>query len=255
MVLWGTVINAAAIIAGTLLGMTLRGMNERYRETAMQGIGLALLALGLAMAITSKQFLVTTASLVLGGVIGEWLRVDLAFDRLGRGLEQVVAWFAGRLGRRRTEGPQEQGAGAIGNAFVSATLIYCVGAMAVLGALDGGLRNNHDILYTKALLDGFLSVILASTMGVGVMFSALPILMYQGSIALGASFIASLMSQHMLDAVIEQITAVGGGLIMGIGVNLLGLRQIRVANLLPSIVVAALSVPLMTWLNGWWHGM
>ncbi|OXM84905.1 DUF554 domain-containing protein [Paenibacillus rigui] len=296
MALWGTIVNAAAIIAGGLLGLMLNKMSQGIRNTVMQGIGLALVVLGLSMALKSSNFLLVVASLVIGGIAGELLRIEQRLERLGGRLEQAVEAFS-RLGRSRKrrcsqESPEqkpeaalgqaqkEQAAGAerpregvvlsagsaaaapkqteqteraepvkeqgrIARAFVNTTLIYCVGAMAILGALDGGLRGQHDILYTKAMLDGFTAIIFASTMGVGVLFSSLPVLLYQGVIALGASGIASLIQQELLNEIIVQITAVGGILITGIGINLLEIRKINVANLLPSLLVAALAVVLI----------
>ncbi|MCZ8514085.1 DUF554 domain-containing protein [Paenibacillus filicis] len=252
MALWGTIVNAAAIVAGTLLGLTLNRMKDSIRQTVMQGIGLGLLALGISMTLKSSNFLLIVSSLVLGGVLGEWMKVDRGLERLGELLEQGVDRFTAAL-RKGRAGADEPAVGrSIGAGFVNATLIYCVGAMAILGPLDGGLRGDHQVLYTKSLLDGFLSIILGSTMGVGVMFSSVPVFLYQGAIALAASLIASVMDQTLLGEVIAQITAVGGVLIMGVGVNLLELRRINVANLLPSIAVAAAAVPLIHWVSAWW---
>ncbi len=128
---------------------------------------------------------------------------------------------------------------------MNATLVYGIGAMAILGSLDSGLRGDHVILYTKGLMDGLLSVVFASTMGIGVLFSSLPIFVYQGSIALGASWIASLLDKVLLNEIIVQLTAVGGVLIIGVGINLLELRRIQVANLLPAFMVAAAAVVVL----------
>lgn len=314
MALWGTIVNAAAIIAGGLLGLVLNRMSQGIRNTVMQGIGMALVVLGMSMALKSSNFLLVVASLVLGGILGELLQVEQRLGQLGDQLERFVEAVSGRSRNRRqaqvhssrrggleaaagkeeqmaasvslseisaaaeigeqaadtgkrgtgepeaikleaasqgtagssTEEPKAQ-QGRIALAFVNTTLIYCVGAMAILGALDGGLRSQHDILYTKAMLDGFTAIIFASTMGVGVLFSAIPVFLYQGMIALAASGIASAIQQELLNEIIVQITAVGGILIMGIGVNLLEIRKINVANLLPSLFVAALAVLAMHW--------
>ncbi|SFM02760.1 hypothetical protein SAMN03159341_11487 [Paenibacillus sp. 1_12] len=273
MALWGTIINAAAILVGGLLGLMLNRMSEGIRSTVMQGIGLALVVLGLSMTLKSTNFLLIVGCLVLGGVLGELLRVERNLEALGRQLERGVHTLT-RLANRRSinnaasdksrtsaEGmptaadvkmhdePQVQGKIAVG--FVNTTLIYCVGAMAILGSLDSGLRGQHDILYTKAMLDGFLAIIFASTMGVGVLFSAIPVFLYQGAMALTASGIASFVDKAMLDEIIVQMTAVGGVLIMGIGINLLELRKINVANLLPSVLIAAFAVPLVHWISNW----
>lgn len=298
MALWGTIINAVTIIVGGSLGLMLNRMSPGIRNTVMQGMGLALMALGLSMTLKSSNFLLIVASLVIGGVLGEWLRVERNLEALGHQLERGVNAL-NRLVKRQSntattiateitltatatattanitktptgvdafvpkvegedplkgtpevkEGQQVPGRIAVG--FVNTTLIYCVGAMAILGSLDSGLRGQHDILYTKAMLDGFSAIIFASTMGVGVVFSALPVFVYQGAIALTASGIASFIDQAMLDEIIVQLTAVGGILIMGIGINLLEIRKINVANLLPSVLVAALGVPFLNWLSTW----
>lgn len=139
--------------------------------------------------------------------------------------------------------------GTIATGFVTATLVYCIGAMGVLGSLDSGLRNNHDILYTKSMLDGLSAIIFSSTLGIGVIFSAIPVFLYQGTIALLATQINSLVSPAMLEAILAEVTAVGGLMIIAIGINILELRKINVANMLPALVIAAVSVPLVEWLD------
>ncbi|UQZ84118.1 putative membrane protein YdfK [Paenibacillus konkukensis] len=262
MALWGTIVNAAAIVIGGLLGLVLHKMSQGIRSTVMQGIGMALVALGLSMTLKSSNFLLIVASLVLGGIAGELLQVERGLERLGQWLERGVGALSELKRRGRTKDnsaedssvPGKGGKQGIAFGFVNTTLIYCVGAMAILGALDGGLRGQHDILYTKAMLDGFTAIIFASTMGVGVLFSALAVFIYQGAIALAASGIASLIREDMLNEIITQITAVGGVLIMGIGINLLELRKINVANLLPSLLIAALAVPVIHAVTLWWTG-
>jgi uncharacterized membrane protein YqgA involved in biofilm formation len=256
MALWGTTVNAAAIIAGGLLGLIFHRMSPGIRSTVVQGIGIALFVLGISMALKSSNFLLVVASLVVGGVLGEIMQVERGLDKLGRQLERIVNSLI-RMGKKHAsaaEDPPESGQGRFAAGFVNATLIYCVGAMAVLGALDGGLRGSHDILYMKSMLDGFMSIIFASTFGVGVLFSAVPVFLYQGVIALSASGIAALVEPKLLDEMIVQVTAVGGILIIGLGINLLEIRKINVANLLPSVLVAALAVPFVQWLAAWWAG-
>ncbi|MDF2959007.1 MAG: rane protein [Paenibacillus sp.] len=257
MALLGTIVNAVAIIAGGLLGLFLHRMPEGIRKTVIQGIGLALLVLGMSMALKSTNFLLVVASLVIGGIAGELLQVERGLERLGAKLEWCVRIVSDLLRKRAvstsTELPTVEQElkiqGRIAAGFVNTTLIFCVGAMAILGALDGGLRGQHDILYTKAMLDGFLSIIFASTMGIGVLFSAVPVFLYQGIIALAASGITELIEQSLLNEIISQITAVGGILITGLAFNLLDIRKINVANLLPSLFVAACAVPFMVWWN------
>lgn len=234
MILWGTIVNALAIIGGSLLGLLIPNLKQGIRTTVMQGLGMAVAVLGISMTLKTENFLIVVGSLVLGGILGEWIGVDKGLDRMGMFLERRL----GGLGK-----------GKVAEGFVTTTLIYCVGAMAILGSIDSGMRGNHDILYTKSMLDGFSSIIFASTLGVGVLFSSIPVFVYQGSIALASTFITSFVSEAMLNAIIAEVTAVGGVLILGIGLNVLEIKKINVANLLPSVVVAAMAVPLLAWLG------
>ncbi len=234
MILWGTIVNALAIVIGGLAGSAMPRISEGIRKTVMQAIGLAVVILGITMSLKSQMYLLLVASLVIGGIIGELLRLELLLQRLG-------AWLEGKFGTR--------GKGRIATGFVTATLVYCIGPMAILGALDGGLRHDHDILYTKAMLDGFSAVIFASTLGVGVMISAFPVFIYQGLIAVSAGAISLLLSHAELQQVIAELTGVGGVLIIALGLDLLELVKIRVANLLPSLLIAALGVPLIDWFS------
>lgn len=234
MVLWGTIVNALAILAGGILGLLLPRLTQGMRTTVLQGIGLAVAVQGVMMALKTNNLLIVIGSLVLGGVAGELLNVEGALEKLGRWLERTVG---------------SKGGGKVGAGFVSTTLIYCVGAMAILGSIDSGVRHNHDMLYTKSMLDGFSAIIFASTMGVGVLFSAIPVFLYQGAIALSATLITSAVSSGMLDAITAEITSVGGILIIGIGMNILEIKKINVANLLPSVVVAAVLVPVVAYFS------
>lgn len=230
MVLWGTIVNALSILAGGLMGLTLPKLSQGIRTTVMQGIGLAVAIQGVMMALKTNNLLIVIGSLVAGGVFGELLHVEA-------GLEKVGAWLERTVGSRAN--------GRIAAGFVSTTLLYCVGAMAILGSIDSGLRHDHGMLYTKSVLDGFSSVIFASTLGVGVLFSSVPVLLYQGAIALSATLITSFIGPETLTAMTAEITAVGGILIIGIGINMLEIKKINVANLLPSVLIAAVAVPVI----------
>lgn len=232
MVLWGTLVNTFAIILGGMMGLALPRLSQGIKSTVMQGLGLAVSVQGLMMAFKTSNLLIVIGSLVIGGVLGELLQVEQGLEKLGGQLEHLV-------------GSRAKGKVAVG--FVTTTLIYCVGAMAILGSIDSGVRLNHDMLYTKSMLDGFSAIIFASTLGIGVLFSSLPVLVYQGAIALSATLITSFISPGMLDAITAEVTSVGGILIIGIGLNILEIKKINVANLLPSVVVAALLVPLVSY--------
>ncbi|MGG1553684.1 DUF554 domain-containing protein [Paenibacillus ferrarius] len=243
MALWGTIVNSLAIIIGGLLGMMLPRISTSIKNTVMQGLGLAITVLGITMALKTTQILIVIVSLVLGGIMGELLRIEYRLAQLGDWLQDKLTSASGG-GRAAT---------SVSEGFVTCTLVYCIGAMAVLGPLDGGLRHNHDILYTKALLDGFLSIIFASTLGIGVVFSAASVFLMQGTIALLATFIAMAFSQPTLDAMIIQTTAVGGVLVIGVGMNLLQILKINVANMLPAILIAAAAEPFLHAVQIWLH--
>lgn len=230
----GTLVNAAAIIVGSLLGRLMSGIPDTIRQTVMQGIGLAVILLGLKMSFETQNILLLIVSIVLGSIVGELMGIE-------KGLNQAGLWLEKKLGGSKQ--------GSIATGFVTATLVYCIGAMAVLGAMDSGLRNNHDILYTKAMLDGFSAIIFTSTLGIGVLFSAVPVLFYQGLIALLSTQIYGLVSKEMLDAMLVEVTAVGGLMIIAIGINILELRKINVANMLPALLIAAVGVTFVDWLS------
>lgn len=234
MILLGTLVNAAAIIVGALLGRLLSRIPDSIRQTVMQGIGLAVILLGIKMSLGTENFLLMIVSIVLGAIVGELIGIEKALNRLGQWLERKL-------------GGNKQGSVATG--FVTATLVYCIGAMGVLGAMDSGLRDNHDILYTKALIDGFSAIIFSSTLGIGVLFSAVPVFVYQGLIAVLSTQIYNVVSQTTLDAMLVELTAVGGLMIIAIGINILEIRKINVANMLPALVIAALGVPIVGWLS------
>jgi len=224
--LWGTIVNALAVVLGSLAGLVLPRMPDRMREAVMQGLGLAILFLGVSMGLKTQNFILVIMSLALGGVLGSLLRLDEFLDWAGRRLEAAVKKGGG-------------GGGAVAEGFVSATLLFCVGAMAVIGAIEGALRGDHTILYTKSLLDGISAMLLTAALGIGVIFSAAALLLYQGAIALSAKYITSFLSAVELDLVVTEVSAVGGILVAAIGLGVLNVKKINVVNLLPSIVVMA----------------
>ncbi|MCI5957662.1 MAG: DUF554 domain-containing protein [Clostridiales bacterium] len=224
----GTLINCLAIVLGSSLGLLLRrGMKENISKTVMQGIGLSVILIGVTGAIKTQNTLLVILSMVIGGVVGALIDIDAKMNRLG-------AWAQSKLSRNQDEG------NAFAKGFVTASLVYCVGAMAVVGALDSGIRGDHSTLIAKAALDGVTAVIFSSSLGIGVMLSAVPVVVYQGAIALLGGAIAPLLS----DAVVTEMSAVGGLLIMGIGINMLLDKDIKVANLLPAILIPFLYFPI-----------
>ncbi|AJD93004.1 membrane protein [Jeotgalibacillus malaysiensis] len=230
MVLLGTLVNGLLIIFGTLIGKLLHRIPERMKATVMSAIGLAVVVLGLQMGLSSNNYLIVIISLVLGAVIGEWMELDDKLNAMGRWIERKVG---------------SKGETSISQGFVTATLIFVIGAMGVIGALDSGLRGDHQVLFTKSIIDGFVSIILTSTLGVGVLFSAIPVVLYQGSIALFATQIDKFVPQVLMDQFIAEMTSAGGIMIFAIGLNLIGITKIRVANLLPGIFIMGAIVTIV----------
>lgn len=229
----GTLINAAAVLAGTAVGTLLGGrLPERIRETVMHGLGLFTLVLGVSQGleafrpplsdVTRGAVLIILGSVLVGGVLGELLRIERGLDRAG---EALKARF-GHGQARFTEG------------FVVASLVFCVGPLTILGSIQDGLTGDYQLLAIKSLLDGFGALAFASALGWGVGFSVITILVYQGALSLSATALAGAFS----DAMIAAMSAVGGILIIGIGLRLLSLREVRVANLLPALVLAPAAV-------------
>jgi len=218
--LLGTFVNVIAIVFGGLIGLVFgQAFPEKMKKTVIQGIGLAILLIGVSMALETKNPLIIISSLVLGAIIGEWIDIELRLQHLGQWLERKFA-------------KNRQG-GQFTKAFVTTSLIYCVGAMAIMGSLESGLNGKHDILFAKSMLDGITAVIFASSMGIGVLVSAIPVFLYQGTITLAAGLLQGVLSPQ----VIGEMSATGGLIILGIGFNILEIKDIKVGNLLPAIFV------------------
>lgn len=230
MFLLGSIVNSVLIIAGSLLGRLFNQIPEKMKSTVMYAIGLAVIVLGLQMGLKSENFLIVIVSLVFGTMIGESLELEDKLNDLG-------LWLERKMGSKAK--------GSISQGFVTATLIFVIGAMSILGALDSGIRGDHQVLYTKGIIDGFTAFILTTTLGMGVIFSAVPVFLYEGLIALFATQIDRIVPTILMDQLIIEITAIGGVMIMAIGLNIAGLTKIRVANLLPGIVVTALMVIIL----------
>lgn len=212
----GSLVNMAAIITGSLIGIVFKGgISERYNRTVMQAMGLAIILIGVKSALKSDDILIVIVGLALGSLLGEWINIEKWLSRMGHKLEYL---FKGKKSN-------------IAQGFVTTTLIYCVGSMAIIGSLESGLNGDHTTLYAKATIDGVASIVFASTMGIGVMFSALPVFLYQGALTLGASF----MKPYLIASVIAQMSSIGGLLIGAIGLNMIYDRKIHVGNMLPGI--------------------
>jgi uncharacterized protein len=222
----GTIINVIAILlcggVGLLFGAKLP---DRIRESSVWAMALFVFALGVKMTLQSQNALISIGSVLLGGLLGEWWQIDAAIDRAG-------GWLEARLAHNNTA----EGTARFIKGFVSASLLFCVGPMAILGAIDDGLRGSYQILAVKSVLDGVMSIAFAASLGEGVLFAALPLLIYQGGISLLAVQAQAVLTTPMT----AELTAAGGLLMMGISVSMLELRRIRVANYLPALAIAPL---------------
>ena len=215
----GTLVNVAAIVLGTVLGVLLkRGISKKAQKVVMQGIGLCVVIIGAMSAIKTEMPLLLVISLTLGGFLGTVIGIERRLDDWG---ERTQKRF------------HKEGGVPFAEGLVTATITFCVGALAILGAIESGLNQNHQLLFIKAALDGFFAMLLATTFGFGVALSAVPVLLYQGAIALGAGFLAPLLS----DALMVEISAVGGVLILGIGFSLLEVKKIHVGDMLPAVFI------------------
>lgn len=226
MALFGTIVNGVCIIAGSLIGLFFTNIPERYKQTVMHGIGLAVILIGLQMALSTEAIIVVLLSLLTGAIIGEFIHLEEGLNRLGD-------WIGGKFTTSTDDISVAQG-------FITASLVFVIGALSVIGALDGGLRGDHEVLITKGVIDGFVALVLTTTLGFGVIFSVIPVVLYQGSIALLATQINQWVPEEFLNGLIGELTAVGGLMIVAIGFNLLKIIQIRVGNLLPSVLTVGI---------------
>jgi len=224
--LQGTIVNIIAVIVGCLIGRYLGHLiPERMRRTIMMGLGLAVIAIGIQLCLQTNNPLIIIGAMLIGGVIGEALSIEAHLENVGHKLQQKF-----------------KDSGNVAEAFVTASLLYCIGAMAIMGALQDGLGDEPTILYAKSALDGIASVALTSTLGIGVVFSVIPLLIYQGAITLAAGWVQGFLT----DPVVAEMNATGGLLILAIGLDILQIRKLPVGNLLPSIFVAAAIAIMIT---------
>ena len=225
----GTLVNVAAIAGGSLVGLLVgRGIKEKYQETVIYGLALCVILLGLQMALQGQHILLTIISLVTGSILGEALGIE-------EKLEQVGTWLAARV--QKAKGKGDAGTEAFVEGFLSTSLLYCVGARAIVGAIQDGLSGDATTLYTKAMIDGLSGIIYASNMGIGVLFSALSVGVYQGIL----TALAGILGPYMSQTVVQEISASGGLMILGVGINMTRLLKIRVGNMLPGLLVAGVA--------------
>jgi len=227
--LLGTLINVGAVIAGSLVGLFFHArLPKRLTTVAFQGIGLFTLFIGFTMAAKTKSLLVLVFSIVLGAVTGELLDIDRLLNRFGEWLRRRFE----REGESRIESGEDQGRFAEG--LVTAFLLFCMGSMTVLGTIEEGLGGKPNLLAAKSVLDGFASLALAASLGIGVLFSVIPLFIYQGGLTLLAGSLHAVMS----GVVVNEVSAAGGLILIGLGITILEIRQLKVLNMLPALVFA-----------------
>lgn len=219
----GTIVNVIAIIAGAFLGLVIKGrFNKRLQEITTQATGLAVLFVGASSVFARLLFepcnsVLFVISLVIGGIAGTIIDVEDKMKIIGDWIESKC----------------RGGEGSVSKSFVAASVLYCTGTMAIIGSIDSGIYHNYSILFTKSVLDGVYAIIFASTLGIGVVFSAASVFVYQGAITV----LAGLVEPYLTGDIMREISIVGGVLITGLGIDMLGIRKINVANLLPAVLV------------------
>lgn len=217
----GTLVNAAAVIVGGSIGLILKkNMPQRITTIYFQAVGLFTLAIGITMVIKMEDILIVVGSLAIGSLIGEWINLEKKTEIFSEYLKIKL-----RIGNEKfSEG------------LITAFLLFCIGSMTIVGAIDEGVRGSHELLFTKSLMDFFSAILLASAFGIGVLFSSVPLLIFQGFITLVAMWASSFFTP----SIIQGITSTGGIMLIGLGINILEIKKIRVMNMLPSLLVVVL---------------
>ncbi|MNM74281.1 putative membrane protein YdfK [compost metagenome] len=216
----GTIVNFFTIFVGGIIGVLLKGgLPKRFTDTIMSGVALCVIYIGISGTLKGENMLLIVISTAVGSLLGESINIDEKLILLGNFIENKAKNFSKDT--------------SISLGFVTASLLFCVGAMAVVGSLESGLLGKYDILFTKSILDGVTALILSSTLGIGVILSAFSVLVYQGLITLAASLLQNILTTP----IVNEMSAVGSLLIIGIGLNMLGITKIKVANMLPAIFI------------------
>ena len=230
----GVIANTITVLIGSLCGLLLcRGIPEKVSDTVMRAIGLCTLYIGISGALEGENTLVLILSMAIGTMIGVWLDIDKHFTQ---SVEKIETKF------RRGDGKV-----SLAEGFISASLLFCVGAMTIVGSLQAGLTGDNRMLFTKSILDLISSFIFASTLGIGVVASAGFVFVFQGAIVLAATWLAPLLS----DAVIAEMTCAGSLLIVALGLNLIGVTKLKILNYLPAVFLPLLLCPVYDWISSW----
>jgi len=217
----GTLVNTGTVIGGALIGVMVHSrMPERITKTTFQGIGLFTLYIGFTMAMKTGNVLIMVFSIVLGAIFGELADIE-------KRMEKISDWGKKKIGSKNdkfTEG------------FITAFMLFCMGSMTILGSIEEGLGGEPTLLMAKSFLDGFGAIALASTLGIGVLFSAVPLLFYQG----GLTLLAGMAQNYLTEPVINEVSAVGGLMLIGLGINILEIKKLKILNLVPALLFAGL---------------
>jgi len=223
----GPIVNGVVIVICALAGKYfVKGLSGRFEEIIKKAIGLSIMYIGISGAMENKRVMLLIISMVAGSIIGEWINIDKGMNKLGLWAEKKFGF----------------GEGNFAKGFVTASILFCTGSMAIVGAMQSGLQGNHEMLYAKSILDGVIAIVFASTMGIGVAFSAIPVFLYEGAIALGASYIKDWLTPE----IITEMSAVGSLLIAALGFNFLEVKEIKVANMIPAIFLPWLFIAVET---------
>jgi uncharacterized membrane protein YqgA involved in biofilm formation len=221
----GTLVNTGAIVAGSLLGLMIRSrLSEKMTAIVFQGIGLATIAIGVSMSLQTKDMILVVVSIVSGAILGQAIDIDKYLRRFSDYLRKKT---------QRGKSIDDAGQSRFTEGLVTASMLFCVGSMAILGAIEDGMGKSPDILLTKSVMDGISSVALAASFGACILFSSIPVLIYQGSLTLFAAFLMRYMSDDMT----ANMTGVGGILLIGLGISILKIKDVNVTNMLPALII------------------
>lgn len=223
-----TVVNALAVLLGSVLGLLLHErLRESFKAIVFIGAGLTTIVIGAKMALSGSRIVLLALSLIIGGILGEWWRIEDGILSLGGALKRTFA-------KKETGKDFAYG-------FLDASVLFCVGAMTLIGSFKAGAEGDYSLILTKSVLDGFMAIVLTAALGIGVAFSAIPILVYQGGLTLAATWLKPLVSEALL----KELSGVGGALVLMIGINLLGVAKLKTANFLPSLLLIVGFVALL----------
>lgn len=229
MILQGTIVNVIAVLIGSTIGIIVgTRLPQRIVKSVFQALGLFTVVIGIIMALKGSEMLVIVFSLIVGAIIGEVLHIDENTERISSKIKGIF-----KIGNPH-----------FSDGLVTSFLLFCMGAMTIVGAIDEGLGNGSEVLLTKSMMDGFSSMALASAMGIGVTFSVIPMLIYQGGITLLAYWLGDFIAQQ----IVTELTSVGGILLIGLGINILEIKQLKVMNMLPALIL----VIVFTWIKISW---